>query len=924
MHYHRPLHTRILTCALIALLLATHLAVAASIRQDFTAQALFIVDLGISPPDVTILGASQDDHLSGSGAPGAFASLHARAVAVGDFNADGFQDVAIGAPDADVGLPNRPNSGAVYIIFGRPAFTPTLDTNLSALAQPNIRVFGSQTGDGLGFSLAAGDVDGDGVDDLIAGAPGVDVPPPVLGGVPRVDAGAVYAIYGTTALNSLTTIDLATPPAANLIIYGERANDKFGSAVAVGNAGGAAAATPSEKSVRDIMIGAPASQGPDAESPRTAGGAAYLLYGGSVLNPPGNPPLVIDLASTPANVLIYGKAMSNLGTTVAIGDLADNGAGALLAGAPLADRPLNVSPDVPAATATGAVFGVFGGANLNPSSGSTKLFDIAADQQNISVYGVAGGDHLGASFTAQDVTGDGIADLLAGAPDASVVTGANTRAAAGEAFVIAGGPAFQPPPLSTSLRLDMFLGAANLHILGGQAGDHLGATVSAGNVNLAGRNDNVADVLIGAPGTASGKGAVSVIFGGTSLLVTSTRDLLLAQDDVRIAGQAAGDELGWAIAAADLNHDRGGDLIIAAPGADVPITGATRLDAGKAYIILAAVAPPPNRPPVVTVTAPNGGDTLIVGRPYTFLWTASDLDGNGTLNGFDILLSTDGGSNFNYLIATNLPGTTRAFNWTVPNGFNTLGGKVRVVARDNERAQGQDESDGPFSIIEVRASVTLMNPRGAEHYRVGDTLDIQWSVPPEQQAQVRGFDLYLSTDGGTTFPTRLVSGVDPNQPALGPTVTHLSWRVPPLCADRARVRVVATSLTNIRISDENQVNFTVTDLGPTLDPTAMEISGAKLYLATGQPFGSRAISFDDNVIVEISGDEAGTQFFTFSKRCKIKARNTRFISKGKIANTDIDSFFPTGATRVIRATNPPCGVTEVKVRRFGDVLVVIQ
>jgi hypothetical protein len=153
------------------------------------------------------------------------------------------------------------------------------------------------------------------------------------------------------------------------------------------------------------------------------------------------------------------------------------------------------------------------------------------------------------------VTGDGIADLAVGAPDADVTTGSATRTDAGEASLIAGGPAIQPEPPSAEKRFDMFSGSANLNLLGAQASDRLSATIAAGNVNLAGRSDNVADLLVGSPGTSSGKGAVSVLFGGTPLLVTSTRDLLLAQEGVRIVGQAAGDELGWAIAAADLIHD---------------------------------------------------------------------------------------------------------------------------------------------------------------------------------------------------------------------------------------------------------------------------------------------------------------------------------------------------------------------------------
>src|ERR1043165_6355647 len=134
-----------------------------------TAQATLNLDLGTTPADITLLGANANDHLSGNGTPNTFSTFpRAQAIAVGDFNHDGFQDVALGAPDTDFTPPApgtlRANAGAVYIVFGRANFPASviIDTNPSSLIQPDIRIFGASPDDAAGFAVAAGDVNGDG------------------------------------------------------------------------------------------------------------------------------------------------------------------------------------------------------------------------------------------------------------------------------------------------------------------------------------------------------------------------------------------------------------------------------------------------------------------------------------------------------------------------------------------------------------------------------------------------------------------------------------------------------------------------------------------------------------------------------------------------------------------------------------------
>src|SRR5689334_2508134 len=149
-----------------------------------TAQATFNINLGDvpSPANPQVIGASAQDHLSGNGTPDTFSTFpRAHALATGDFNHDGFQDIVIGAPDADFtpqGGDLRQNAGAVYVIFGRASFPAStiIDTSLAAAAasQPDISIFGASANDAVGFAVAAGDVNGDGIDDLIIGAPGFD------------------------------------------------------------------------------------------------------------------------------------------------------------------------------------------------------------------------------------------------------------------------------------------------------------------------------------------------------------------------------------------------------------------------------------------------------------------------------------------------------------------------------------------------------------------------------------------------------------------------------------------------------------------------------------------------------------------------------------------------------------------------------
>ncbi|MEZ4220696.1 MAG: FG-GAP-like repeat-containing protein [Polyangiaceae bacterium] len=148
------------------------------------------------------------------------------AVAAGDFNGDGFDDLAIGTPGEKLSDP--------YCAAGACGYVVVLPGSSDGLIQSNGQGFGqkglgaNESGDQFGWSLAAGDFNADGEDDLAVGAPFEDY----VG----TDAGAVFVYSGIAgsgpALHYLAAQALIVQ---NLGGYYSEAGDEFGYALAAGN-----------------------------------------------------------------------------------------------------------------------------------------------------------------------------------------------------------------------------------------------------------------------------------------------------------------------------------------------------------------------------------------------------------------------------------------------------------------------------------------------------------------------------------------------------------------------------------------------------------------------------------------------------------------------------------------------------------------
>jgi hypothetical protein len=305
--------------------------------------------LDLSLADAKLVGEVADDHV-GHGVAGA-----------GDVDADGHDDVLVGAPFNDEG---GPNAGAAYLVLG--PVTGTLDLSLA-----DAKLVGEGAVDRAGyFPTGAGDMDGDGNDDVLVDAGTNDE-----GGS---NAGAAYLVLGPVT----GTLDLA---AADAKLVGEDSNDYAGYVTGVGDVDG--------DGQPDLFVSASG----DDEAGSDAG-AAYLMLG----------PVsgTVDLSVADAK-LLGEEPEDSVGIGSGAGDVDGDG-----------------HPDLLCAASFNDEGGTFAGAAYLVLGPVTGTFDLSL--ANAKLVGEAGTFAGERASIAGDVDGDGNDDLLVGSQYAGATSANGT------------------------------------------------------------------------------------------------------------------------------------------------------------------------------------------------------------------------------------------------------------------------------------------------------------------------------------------------------------------------------------------------------------------------------------------------------------------------------------------------------------------